>query len=145
MFTRTFDTYAIPGDSISCEIDGFVAVATIYPDDCRARPDERNDGFWPSHDPHDAGYVPSYLYDDSLAQAKRVMSAWEADDWFYCGVAVTIHRAGVKLTGKYSNALWGLECNYPETDNDYLTEVANDLLKDALDEAHAKLVLLTVN
>ena len=34
--------------------------------------------------------------------------------------------------------LWGVEVNYPDTDNSYLTEAANELLAEALDAARAE-------
>jgi len=34
-------------------------------------------------------------------------------------------------------SLWGVECNYPGTDNSYLTTVANELLPEALDAGRA--------
>ena len=35
---------------------------------------------------------------------------------------------------------WGIEANYPDSDNAYLTDVANELLPEALDaDSHPKL------
>jgi len=39
-------------------------------------------------------------------------------------------------------SLWGIEANYPETDNSYLTEVANDLLPEAIAVARETLARL---
>jgi len=64
-----------------------------------------------------------------------VLQAWCKDDWFYVGVAVTIEYKGVSLTGQYDHALWSVEANYPGSDNDYLREVANDLLPEAISAA----------
>lgn len=69
----------------------------------------------------------------------EVLRAWCKDEWSYFGVAVTVSRAGVTLTGKYDHALWGVEGNYPESDNSYLAEVATEQLSEALDAARAKL------
>jgi hypothetical protein len=77
-----------------------------------------------------------------MAEAMNVMRAWRNDEWFYVGVAVTVSKADIMLTGKYDHALWGVECNYPHTDNSYLLEVANGTLPEALDDARAKLALL---
>ena len=41
-------------------------------------------------------------------------------------------------------SLWGVEANYPGSDNAYLTEVANELLPEALDVARAVLARLRV-
>ena len=130
---------------MSLEIDGFVATASIYRDDAADRPDERDEGFWPSLDPKSAGYIgpksPRTLR-RHYAKAQAVMRAWENDEWFYCGVAVRVSRHGVQLLGEFEYALWGVECNYPGSDNAYLSEVADDLLQEALVGAREKLALL---
>lgn len=72
----------------------------------------------------------------------RALKAWCDDEWFYCGVSVTVEREGVELVGEYAHALWGIECNYPDADNSYLCTVANELAGEALDEARAKLAAL---
>src|SRR4051812_45865317 len=43
----------------------------------------------------------------------EVLKAWCNDEWWYVGVAVTVAKAGIPLTGKYDHALWGVEANYP--------------------------------
>lgn len=145
MFKAGFNKYACTGDTITCDVDGFTATARIYQDDCTDAPDERQDGFWPSLDPKSAGYIGAKserTLQRRMAQAKRVMEAWKANEWFYCGVAVTIEKGDVTLTGRYENALWGIECNYPKSDNSYLRDVANELLPEALAQAKAKLETL---
>lgn len=61
MTTKTqfpdFDRYVCEGDTVTVEIDGFTLTATIYRDDDGSAPDERQDGFWPSLDENDAGYI----------------------------------------------------------------------------------------
>jgi hypothetical protein len=142
MFTQQFGNYVCVGDSITCSVDGFEVKATIYRDDCGDKPDERDDGFWPSRDKTAAGYVLPENYESEMAKAQRVMKAWLNDDWFYCGVAVTVSRNDVELTQRYNHALWGIECNSPDSDNDYLRDVANELLSEAIDDAKAVLANL---
>lgn len=72
----------------------------------------------------------------------EVLKAWCNDDWRYVGVAVTVSRDDVDLTGEYEHALWGVECNYPGSDNSYLTDVANEQLPEAFAAARAKLASL---
>lgn len=142
MFTQSFGRFVCEDDSITCEVDGFTCRATLYRDDCADAPDERQDGFWPSLDPNNAGYIGSRskrTLERHMAKAKAVMDAWLRDEWHYFGVAVTVERHGVLLTGRYDHALWGIEGNYPGSDNDYLRDVANQLLDDALDTARAKI------
>jgi hypothetical protein len=71
-----------------------------------------------------------------------VLKAWCDDEWWYCGIAVTVECEGVELTDTYDHALWSIECNYPNSKNKYLAEVANELLDDAIDAAKAKLAEL---
>lgn len=139
MFKTGFKPYACEDDSIRCEVDGFDVVARIERDDCSDAPDERSDGFWPSRDEKDAGYVLPENFDEQMAKATEAMRAWKADEWFYCGVVLTVSRADVDLG--YAS-LWGVECNYPGSDNGYLLEVANELLSEAIADARAKIAAL---
>jgi hypothetical protein len=142
MFTKAFNKFACEGDSITCTVDGFTATARVYRDDSGDKPDQRDDGFWPSRDKNAAGYVLPADFDAAMAKAERVMAAWKNDEWFYCGVAVTVSREDVELTGQYEHAVWGIECNYPDSDNAYLTETANEMLSEAIEAARAKLAKL---
>jgi hypothetical protein len=71
-----------------------------------------------------------------------VLKAWCDDEWSYCGVAVQIFADETPLTGEYDHALWGIEYNYPVSDNAYLTDVANEYLGEALKAARARLAEL---
>lgn len=66
------------------------------------------------------------------------LQAWCSDDWHYVGVCVQVSKNGIELTHKYDNALWGIESDC----EDYLTEVAGELLDEAVDAAKAKLAAL---
>lgn len=141
-FTQSFQRYACEGDSIHTTIDGFQVTARIYRDDCGDTPEERDCGFWPSLDPKGAGYIGPKSQSTlrrHLKKAHTILEAWRNDEWFYCGVSLTVERAGVELTGEFDHALWGIECNYPGSDNSYLSGVANELLSEALDAAREKL------
>lgn len=72
----------------------------------------------------------------------EALKAWCNDDWQYVGVAVTVSKAGVDLTGEYDHALWGIDANYPGSDNSYLREVANDLASEAIESARDTLKAL---
>ncbi len=129
-------TFACEGDKISAYIDGVDYTARIHRDDSRDRPDERQDGFWPSKIKTDAGYVKPELFDAEMKKAKSVMKAWKNDEWFYCGIVLSV-EINDELIKKNAESLWGIECNYPtyhgaHTANDYLTEVANELLEEYL-------------
>ena len=65
------------------------------------------------------------------------MSAWKNDEWYYCGVILSVAIDGLTLD-RFAASLWGIEANYPDSDNAYLSEVANELLPEALAEAKAE-------
>lgn len=118
MFTKDFDNYVCPGDRITCEVDGFHCVATLHYDE-----DTKADDYYEGLDP--------------------VLVAWERDEWQYFGVAVTVWREGVKLTGEFDHALWGIEGNMPGDDHSYFRDVANEYLPEAI--AHARAVIAKLN
>ena len=156
-FTETFDSYVCEDDTIAAQVDGYTVTARVVRDDTpdgetekgpgnlSQTNDQRQDGFWPSLDPQDAGFIGAGKTDADLeatkAQAKAVMDAWEADEWFYCGIVVRVSRAGVVLDD-HAASLWGIEANYPGSDNAYLTEVARELVPEALDAARLALASL---
>lgn len=135
-FTETFQPFVCVGDSITCEQDGFTFTARIERDDTPDAPDERQDGFWPSLYKDDAGFIGAGngfrdRFAKAQARAEAVMTAWKNDEWFYCGIVVTVTCDIVTLY-PHAASLWGVEANYPDSDNSYLNEVANDLIPEAL-------------
>tara|TARA_R110001599_G_scaffold28580_1_gene98681 strand:+ start:151 stop:759 length:609 start_codon:yes stop_codon:yes gene_type:complete len=101
-FRERFDRYVCEGDSIAVEIDGFRVTARIVRDDCPDSPDERQDGFWPSLNIGDPGFIgPGNNFRERLtkaqADAEAVMDAWRKDEWFYCGIVLAIERESVEL------------------------------------------------
>jgi hypothetical protein len=63
----------------------------------------------------------------------EVLRAWCNDQWAWCGIAVQVFGPDdAELCGEYDFALWGIEYNYPGSDNSYLIEVANDLASEAI-------------
>ncbi len=136
MFTKPFDEFVCEGDTRECESEGFTIQARIVRDDSPDSPPERDDGFWPSKNKNDAGWIgdnPAKSFDDQMKEAQAILASWKNDEWFYCGVVLSVSKNGVMLD-KHAASLWGIECNYPNGDkNAYLLEVANDLLSEAID------------
>ena len=142
-FETTFPHYVCEGDAICAEVDGFFVVAKIFRDNDSGTPEEKVCGFWPSTNPQDAGYIgeePEVSYSEQLKKANEVLAAWKRDEWFYGGVVLSVSKR-IKIDGRaqrevvlseHAASLWGIECNYPDTNNEYLTEVANELLPEAL-------------
>tara|TARA_R110001606_G_scaffold47570_1_gene121227 strand:+ start:54418 stop:54891 length:474 start_codon:yes stop_codon:yes gene_type:complete len=145
-FSERFATFVCPGDTITCEMDGFTVMAQIVLDDCPDAPDQRQDGFWPSLYKDAPGFIgPGNDFRERFAkaqaEAEAVMKGWRKGDWFYCGIILSVALEGVTRT-EHAASIWGIEANYPGSDNAYLTEVANDLLPEALDTARAVLARL---
>ena len=135
-FTERFDTFVCEGDCIACEQDGFRIVARIVCDDSPDGPDQRQDGFWPSLYKDAPGFIgPGNNFRERFAkaqaEAEAIMEAWHKDDWFYCGIVLSVSLDGVILD-EHVISLWGVEANYPGSDNAHLTDVADDLLPDAI-------------
>jgi len=61
----------------------------------------------------------------------EMLRDWCDDEWTWCGIAVQLFGPdGEELTGDYDFATWGIECNYPDSRNEYLSEVAEDLAQE---------------
>lgn len=156
VFEGDLKRYLAPEDEIAtAELGPYWLRARLMPDTDGKRPDLEQDGFWPSLDQDDDGYIglnpktgrpysPS-TFRRRMARAKEIMKAWEDQDWWWCGVIVEVYREsadddyGSGVLGEA--ALWGIECNWPTFkkgrpyDNSYLLEVANDLIDEALQDA----------
>jgi hypothetical protein len=90
--------------------------------------------------------IPGGLTKGEIAAAAvesdfKALKAWCNDEWHYVGVRLAVFRAGVPLAS-HAASLWGIEANYPGSDNAYLQEVANELLPEALDVARKQLAKL---
>jgi hypothetical protein len=96
-------------------------------DEPQERPDERDEGFWPSHDPEAAGYVYPENFDAEQAKAEARMKAWENDEWEYQGLFVRAHIMVPIGGGSFtcytieSAGLWGVESE--EDSSGYRDEV----------------------
>lgn len=111
-----FDSYAIVGDSITWQADGFDITATLETDDM-TRPD------------------------DFECYSKKQIKAWKNDDWFFVGVVLSVSKNGVDL-GDHAVSLWGIECNFSsrkKNPNTYLSDCALDMQSEALESARAAL------
>lgn len=144
-FTTAFSPNACMGDKITMKKEGFIITATIMPDLSMNRPDQRDESFWPSQNEKDAGYCPPNIYDEQLALAKRAMEGWHNDEWFYCGIVLSVSKSiAIKgyvqrevVLSNHAASLWGIECNFPDSKNEHLTEIANELISEALGFANA--------
>jgi hypothetical protein len=97
----------------------------------------RADGWGPPIDGKTKGEIAAAAVERDF----KVLKAWCNDDWYWVGVRLSVKRNDVTLC-KHAASLWGIEANYPDSDNAYLTEVANELLDEALDVARKQLAKL---
>jgi hypothetical protein len=128
-FAESFDKFACIGDTITCTADGF---------DVTARLEFDADSHIDDDDCHNEDQAVTGCNDEQFAKLLEARKAWLNDEWHYCGVVLSVSRAGV-LLDDHAASLWGIELNYPGGDNSYLTETANELLDEALDEARKTL------
>jgi len=129
MFTTQFDNYVCENDSIDCVVNGIRYTARVQHDpDCSPRD-------------YDA---PGCCFDTSSdeygEENQKIIDAWDNDEWFYVVVVVSacIDESGHEL-GDYLACLGGVDCNFPGGDNNYLMDVANELLDEAKEEANKEL------
>ena len=143
-FTQEFRDYVNSGDSITCQIGGYEFTATLRFDYDAGAPDKETEGFWPSLNPSDAGYIGAKSKSTlgrERAKAQAVYDAWQRGDMIFCGVVISAAFEGVPL-GDNLASLWGVNCNWEgyrtprkRGTNAYLRDVANQLLPEAMAEA----------
>lgn len=110
-----FDRYICVGDSVTWSAGGFDITARVE-FDSDTRPDEFD------------CYTP------------RQISAWKNDDWFFCGIVLSVSRNGVELSN-HAASLWGIDCNFPsrrKNPNAYLSEICGELQTEAIEHAAAE-------
>lgn len=61
----------------------------------------------------------------------QMMQAWCRVEWEYCGIVLSVSRNSVTLDS-HASSLWGIELHHTADSNEYLTEVANELLDEAV-------------
>jgi hypothetical protein len=128
-FGQQFSKLVLPDDWISITIKGIEYRAQIWQDnhynidddDCH-NPDQKVTGCSPAQQL-------------KLLEAR---AAYARGDWFYCGIVVSAHFGAITLD-KHAASLWGIEANYPGTKNEYLNQVADELLLEAIPLAEAEL------
>lgn len=112
-----FDSYACAGDSIQWSKGGFDLTARIE---------------------YDQDTKPTDF--DCYSQIK--INQWRNDEWFFCGIVLSVSRNGVSL-GEHCASLWGIDCNYNKRSNRYLSEVAQELESVAIEYAKQQIERLT--
>jgi len=131
-FTEEFDAYACEGDFIETEHNGYNVRARIVRD---------FDSHIDDDDVHNPDCSVTGIEEDSERHNRllRARKAWLDDEWFYCGIVLSVSYNGIELDD-HAASLWVIECNYTESEegrnpNCYLLEAANELLPEALEQA----------
>lgn len=129
-FTKSFDAFVCHGDTTSVEHEGFRFTARIEHDPFAGIDDDD------CHNP-DQSVTGCNEHQQSRLLAAR--EAWKRNEWFYCGVTLHAEHLATGATWDSLASLWRIEANYPDSDNTYLTEVANELLAEAVESLKSKL------
>tara|TARA_B110000285_G_C14577652_1_gene360686 strand:+ start:75 stop:497 length:423 start_codon:yes stop_codon:yes gene_type:complete len=131
-YSEKFNSYAVPDDTITAEIDGFTLTARIENDQDSTIDDD---------DSHNVDQSVTGCNDDQQTKLLAARKAWRLDQWYYCGIVISASYKGVPIWD-HCASLWAIECNYPDSDNSHLTEVANELIAEAIDQANGALELM---
>ncbi len=130
-FKQGFSEYACTEDTIETTAGKIIVVARIVHDEDTTIDDDE----YYSQD-------ITGITDEQQAEIERVRDAWYANEWFYCGIILSVYyeneHTRIELHD-HAVSVWGIECNYPGSDNSYLTEVANDMLSEAIEEGRIAL------
>jgi hypothetical protein len=123
----------LPGELILCEDRGFKRFYD-FAEACRIA---RREG-WGCEEGRQEGESLRAYASRAARRDFEALRAWCNGDWARCGITVrAFDPDGEELTGEYDFALWGIEMNYPGSDNSYLCEVANDLAQEIVDSVIA--------
>jgi len=92
----------------------------------------RRDGW--NTPPYDTIETPRQRATRAAMSDYEALRAWCNDKWYWCGIVVTVTHteSGLELV---SDSLWGIDANYPGSDNSYLTQCAMELAESALSDA----------
>lgn len=138
-FKEQFRRYVCEGDSIEVEHNGLTYRATIKRDDIGDSPGGKAGWFLAVSGPEKRGlHWPKSVrtLQRQTQRAKEVLDAWKKDEWFYCGIVLSVHDSDGDTLLKHAASLWGVDCNYPNPGrhrpNAYLNTVAGELLQEAI-------------
>ena len=104
-----FDSFALVGDRVQWDNGGYSLTARIEFD----------------HSTH---------IDDFDGYSAVKIKQWKNDEWFFCGIIISVEKNGVILSD-HAASLWGIDCNYNKTSNKHLSEVCADLQDEAIETA----------
>ena len=106
----------------------------ILDDEFNPRPDEEDEGFWPSRDEDAAGYVFPENFDAEQAKAEKRMREWEQGIWCYVGVIaecqllIPVGSNSFRMMKLESSGLWGIESDASSFIDEVFEEQKEELL-----------------
>ena len=109
----SFPKYACIGDAIKWVNGEFLITATIH-QDCDTKPE------------------------DSDCCDESQIEAFKNDEWYYCGIVISVEKQGIMIED-HAASLWGVDVNFPGSDNSYLAEVAQELESEAIEVGKAEM------
>lgn len=133
MFTEKFGNYVCEGDTITATKNGLTYTAKIKRDETYGIDDD------------DSHNIDQKVTGCNSRQQKKLLAArkaWFNDEWFFCGIVISVYTELGVLLDDHAASLWGMEANYPtgkKNPNSYLTDTANDLFNEAEESATAKI------
>lgn len=119
-----FKNYVCINDKIKWEVNGFNLEARLE-FDTDSSPDDYLDV-------NDKDYAK---------ENKEIIRKWQNEEWFYAGLVISVSRNGHLITNHAASS-WGIECN-STANNDYLTEICQDLENEAIEQAKAIIKAIT--
>jgi hypothetical protein len=120
----TFHYYVCLNDTVSIKRDGITYTVRVEHDPCYRIDDDD------VHDPKRARWDGESA--EQYARTMEARAAYLRGEWFYVGLVVSAERDG--WVRDHVASLWGIEANYPGTRNEYLGEVAAELIEEAAAE-----------
>ena len=123
-FKNKFDKYACIGDSITIDL-GAVQI--------KARIEQDIDHNIDDDDCHNVDQSVTGCNEEQQHKLIKAREAWYNNQWEYVGIVLSVWADDICIDSHVSS-LWGIECNYPNSDNSYLSEVANDLLSESWED-----------
>lgn len=117
---NTFDNYVCDGDTIERHYEGYDFTVRLEFDDTTTPMDYDAEGCcFDTSDPEHG------------EENREIIEAWKRNEWHYFGLVVSVAYNGVTIDDHVSS-VWGYEGNFPKGNNEYLTEEAENLIRESL-------------
>lgn len=123
MFIDKFDTSVCDGDTIVTKRGKWTITATVVFDEASTIDDD---------DMHNPNQLVTGCTDYEFERLMAARKAWFNNEWYYCGIVLSVSYNGKEIDD-HAASLWAIDANYPGSDNGYLTDVANELIDEAIE------------